>query len=304
MNKDEIIKQATSLLKEIEWLGFQENHTCLHCGRNRANGHWQECRYAKALSLLESAKAEQPDHFAHAKKTIEGWPEWKQKVGCNPKIPTKDQTKEGCTIICKICLKPLWITKKEIEDMNAYKVFASHQQQCSADMRSRLDAQAKEIAELKRPLEVNGFKVEGMMAVGKELTRLTAENAGRERRIEFLVAENANLKELDDALEIARKNLTERVEKIETTLIAENKALAERNKKLETALTQIRGAEPERCSFCDGSGLRYADGKPHYPSENAPVIACGNCGGSGELQPANAKDIAEQAPKSSEKENS
>ena len=37
-----------------------------------------------------------------------------------------------------------------------------------------LEAAKAENAELRRPMEVNGFKVEGMMAVGKELTRLTA----------------------------------------------------------------------------------------------------------------------------------
>lgn len=72
MNKDEIIEQAISLLQEIEWLGFQENHTCIYCGRNKANGHWQECRYAKALALLESAKVEQPP-AGEFTKSIRAW---------------------------------------------------------------------------------------------------------------------------------------------------------------------------------------------------------------------------------------
>jgi hypothetical protein len=54
---------------------------------------------------------------------------------------------------------------------------------CAQDKIDRLTAENKN---LKRPLEVNGFNAEGMMAVGKELFRLTVENTELKVRIEKL----------------------------------------------------------------------------------------------------------------------
>jgi len=59
-----------------------------------------------------------------------------------------------------------------------------------------------------------------------------------------------------------------------------------------TALEQIRDLDTECCPRCEGSGLLWADGKPHYPSEQVDTIICGNCGGSGRILPENAQDIA------------
>lgn len=70
---------------------------------------------------------------------------------------------------------------------------------------SRLDAQAKEIA-------------------------------SRERRIEFLTAENAKLREEGDQ----HDEIIEKIQETIGSLCAENKALAERNEKLETALQRIQ----------------------------------------------------------------
>ena len=58
------------------------------------------------------------------------------------------------------------------------------------------------------------------------------------------------------------------------------------------ALEEIRDAEDRCCPRCEGNGNLYADGKTHLMSENAPTMACGNCGGSGRLQPENAQDVA------------
>ena len=72
--------------------------------------------------------------------------------------------------------------------------------------------------------------------------------------------------------------------------------------KLLEALREIRDAETTCCPRCEGNGNLYADGKGHYMHENAPTINCGNCGGSGRLQPANAQDIAADAIAEAEKE--
>ncbi len=61
---------------------------------------------------------------------------------------------------------------------------------------------------------------------------------------------------------------------------------------LREALRQIAEAESVCCPRCEGDGRLWADGKAHYPSEQRDTILCGNCGGSGYLQPENAKDIA------------
>jgi len=61
------------------------------------------------------------------------------------------------------------------------------------------------------------------------------------------------------------------------------------------ALEQIRDLETECCSRCEGNGRLYADGKAHYPSENADTILCGSCGGSGRILPEDAQEIAEAA---------
>ena len=42
--------------------------------------------------------------------------------------------------------------------------------------------------------------------------------------------------------------------------------------------------DTEMCHSCEGNGNRYADGKTHYPSEHAPTVPCGTCGGSGQIR--------------------
>ena len=42
--------------------------------------------------------------------------------------------------------------------------------------------------------------------------------------------------------------------------------------------------DTEMCHSCEGNGNRYADGKTHYPSEHAPTVSCGTCGGSGQIR--------------------
>lgn len=73
--------------------------------------------------------------------------------------------------------------------------------------------------------------------------------------------------------------------------------LQEKNKntKLLEALREIAESESECCPRCEGDGRLWADGKAHYPSEQVDTILCGNCGGSGRLQPENAQDIAQAA---------
>ena len=61
------------------------------------------------------------------------------------------------------------------------------------------------------------------------------------------------------------------------------------------ALQEITDGESQCCSRCEGDGELWADGKAHYPSEQRETILCGNCGGSGRLQPENAQDIAQAA---------
>lgn len=63
-------------------------------------------------------------------------------------------------------------------------------------------------------------------------------------------------------------------------------------RQLAEALKQIAEGETSCCPRCEGNGRLYADGKAHYMSEGAPTIFCGNCGGSGRLQPENAQEIA------------
>ncbi len=64
---------------------------------------------------------------------------------------------------------------------------------------------------------------------------------------------------------------------------------------MKQALVEISEQEDELCSYCTGSGGRYADGGAHYPSENAPVVPCGQCGGSGKMPPPDARDLAASA---------
>lgn len=71
--------------------------------------------------------------------------------------------------------------------------------------------------------------------------------------------------------------------------------------KIKAALEEIRDGERTCCPRCEGNGKLWADGKAHYPSENVDTINCGNCGGSGYLQPENAQEIAEQALAEAEK---
>lgn len=73
-------------------------------------------------------------------------------------------------------------------------------------------------------------------------------------------------------------------------------------KDLVTALEEIRDAETDCCPRCEGNGNIYADGNTHYMSEHAPTIPCGNCGGIGQLQPANAQDMARAALEAAKKE--
>lgn len=60
-------------------------------------------------------------------------------------------------------------------------------------------------------------------------------------------------------------------------------------------LIDISEQEEENCGYCNGSGGRYADGGAHYPSENAPMVPCGQCGGYGKVPPADAREIATAA---------
>ena len=58
------------------------------------------------------------------------------------------------------------------------------------------------------------------------------------------------------------------------------------------ALIDISEQEEESCGYCNGSGGRYAAGNDHYPSENAPTVPCGQCGGDGKVPPTDAREIA------------
>ena len=58
------------------------------------------------------------------------------------------------------------------------------------------------------------------------------------------------------------------------------------------ARIEISEQEEENCGYCSGSGGRYADGNAHYPSENAPMVPCGQCGGYGKVPPTDAREIA------------
>ena len=59
--------------------------------------------------------------------------------------------------------------------------------------------------------------------------------------------------------------------------------LREINANLLAACEAVVAAEERNCRTCEGNGRMYADGRAHYPSENAPTIACGHCGGSGHV---------------------
>jgi hypothetical protein len=63
---------------------------------------------------------------------------------------------------------------------------------------------------------------------------------------------------------------------------------------LVAALNEIADSEGESCRRCEGNGKLYADGKAHYPSENAATINCGECGGSGRIYP-DLQEIARAA---------
>lgn len=67
------------------------------------------------------------------------------------------------------------------------------------------------------------------------------------------------------------------------------------HKALVSACEEIAGLETECCSRCEGGGRIWADGKPHFPHEQAGTIPCGSCGGSGRILPDDAQEIAEAA---------
>lgn len=68
------------------------------------------------------------------------------------------------------------------------------------------------------------------------------------------------------------------------------------------ALERIRDLETDCCQRCEGNGQLYADGKAHFPSEDAPTIHCGNCGGSGRILPEDAQEIAAEILAEAEKD--
>jgi len=72
-------------------------------------------------------------------------------------------------------------------------------------------------------------------------------------------------------------------------------------KQLVEALEQISENEGECCRRCEGDGRLWADGKPHYPTEQVDTVPCGNCGGSGRIYP-DVKDIADTAIATAEKQ--
>ena len=69
-------------------------------------------------------------------------------------------------------------------------------------------------------------------------------------------------------------------------------ALRERCEKLKAALVEIKESEDRICSYCEGEGNRYADGKAHYYSEHAPTILCPECGGRGRIRDMDSEDMA------------
>lgn len=102
---------------------------------------------------------------------------------------------------------PQTYLKEKVQDENIAYLCRTILEACD-----RLDAQAEEIERLVSKFHAEKASYE---SARKEVDRLTAENLRRERRIVFLTAENAKLKELDDILEIKRKYLTEQVKRLE-----------------------------------------------------------------------------------------
>lgn len=48
------------------------------------------------------------------------------------------------------------------------------------------------------------------------------------------------------------------------------------------------------CPSCEGEGRMWADGKAHYATYGGETIACGGCGGSGQIR-ENVYEIAQKA---------
>ena len=84
----------------------------------------------------------------------------------------------------------------------------------------------------------------------------------------------------------------EDVERKMMDLEKENAALRARVEKLGEALAEIGESEDRICNYCEGEGIRYADGKPHYYHEHAPTIPCPECGGWGRIRDMSSEDMA------------
>lgn len=61
------------------------------------------------------------------------------------------------------------------------------------------------------------------------------------------------------------------------------------------ALRQIADAESNHCNRCDGGGRVWADGKAHSQGYSGPMMACSNCGGAGETDSVDLREIARAA---------
>ena len=87
----------------------------------------------------------------------------------------------------------------------------------------------------------------------------------------------------------------ETIEKEEWYESEENARLIAAAPDLLKALIAIRDTETECCPRCAGNGRLWADGQAHYPSYQGSTVDCGNCGGSGRLQPQDVREIAAEA---------
>lgn len=58
-----------------------------------------------------------------------------------------------------------------------------------------------------------------------------------------------------------------------------------RGKMMAGLLISMREEEWDECPICQQSGQLYRDHKLHHASDNAPTVACYNCGGTGFIMP-------------------
>jgi hypothetical protein len=94
----------------------------------------------------------------------ESWRRVAEKLETEKRIEAKDRQSE---------ITALELERDALKEAN--KLYAEAEKKWEAENKA-----------LKRPMEVNGFKVEGMLAVGNELIRLTAENKAKDAEIEQL----------------------------------------------------------------------------------------------------------------------